>query len=169
MRLTSDAGGDPIPDDLRPVLAGRHAYSALRSTEESRARLVDVIEFAALTGADADIPKDVDEGRLCFRRDWLVSRNLDPLRCALVEVREEAMEPTLPAGSLVLVDRTRTDWLPPRILVVRTDNGLVVKRAAYSKSGQPIMANDRPDWPDSPLPPGVEILGQVRWMAFEFD
>ena len=74
------------------------------------------------------------------------------------------MEPTLPDGCSILVDRSSVEWESPHILLLRTDEGLVVKRAA-DEAGARIMQSDKPDWPDAPLPEDAEIIGRVRWMG----
>ena len=53
--------------------------------------------------------------------------NLDARRCAIIRVRDESIEPTLPDGCSILFDRERRER---RIYVVRTDGGLIVKRTA---------------------------------------
>ena len=74
------------------------------------------------------------------------------------------MEPTLPDGCSILVDLSSVEWEPPHILLLRTCEGLVVKRAA-DEAGARIMQSDNPDWPDAPLPEDAEIIGRVRWMG----
>ena len=65
----------------------------------------------------------------------------------------------------MLVDRASTDWQPPRILVVRSADGLMVMRAATGDDGARIMESDNPYWPAAPLPEDAEIVGRIRWMA----
>ena len=60
------------------------------------------------------------------------------------------MAPTLPDGCSILVDRSSRDWKPPRIMFLRTNEGLVVKRAAEDEAGARIMRCDNPAWPDAP-------------------
>ena len=75
------------------------------------------------------------------------------------------MEPTLPDRCSILVDRSSVEWEPPHILLLRTCEGLVVKRAA-DESGARIMRSDNPDRPDAPLPGDAKIIGRVRWMGY---
>ena len=78
------------------------------------------------------------------------------------------MEPTLPDGCSILVDRSSVEWEPPRIMLLRTGEGLVVKHAA-DEVGVRIMQSDNPDWPDAPLPEDAEIIGRVRWKGCGID
>lgn len=79
------------------------------------------------------------------------------------------MAPTVPDDCSILVDRSSREWEPPGILLLCTDEGLVVKRAAEGEAGARVMRSDNPDWPDAPLPEGAAIIGRVRWMACEAD
>ena len=72
-------------------------------------------------------------GIVWFRRDWLQRLGLDPAQCAVLRVQGEAMAPTIPAGSSILVDRSRTRRRDGQIFVLRTAEGPVVKRAASLK------------------------------------
>ncbi len=146
-RLAAEAGGNPVPDDLRPVLAGRGAVAAL----------------AAAGGAGAGR----DGAR--FRHDWLERLGIDAAQCAMIRVQGDAMEPTLPEGSFVLVDRARTEWRPPGIFALRTGDGPVFRRAVRPDGGGRLMAGDRTGRPAVPLPPDAEILGQARWLAQALD
>lgn len=144
-RLAAGAGGNPIPDDLRPVPAGRGAEAAL----------------AAAGGAGA--------GGARVPHDWLERLGIDAAHCAMIRVQGDAMEPTLPEGSFVLVDRARTEWLPPGIFALRSGNGPIFRRAVRPDGERRLMAGDRAGRSAVPLPPDAEILGQARWLAQALD
>ena len=168
VRLAAGLGRDPIPEDLWPVLlAQRNDEPVARDFKNlpSRAQPVDVIELEAAAGDANGAALERHKGWVWFRREWLERRGLDPETCMVIGVRGDSMEPTIPDGSSILVDRSSTEWVPPRILCVRTLEGLLVKRAAKSVSGEPLMASDHPAWSPAPLPDGAEIVGRVRWMA----
>ena len=57
---------------------------------------------------------------------------LDPAQCAVLRVQGESMAPTLPAGSSILIDRSRTRRRDGQTFVVRAADGLVVKRAGMA-------------------------------------
>ena len=166
-RVVADAGGDPIPDDLWPVLATRRGEDAPSGDETMPpgARPVDIVRLAAAAGGGADVASEAVIGRVWFRRGWLDKHNLDPARCALLGVRGESMEPTLPDGCSVLVDRSRRNWQRGRIYVVRTEGELVVKRAGAAEDGSRSLVSDHPAWADVPWPAGAALVGEVRWMA----
>ena len=85
-------------------------------------------------------------GDVWFRRDWLQSLGLDPAPCAMLRVQGESMEPMLPAGSLALVARNRTRRQDGLFFVLRTAEGMVVKRAVKGADGSQSSASGRNPW-----------------------
>ena len=78
------------------------------------------------------------------------------------------MEPTLPDGCSILVDRKRREPQEDRIYVMRTEEGLVVKRLERDELGRWEARSDNPDWETVPLNYDTEIIGEVRWAARTF-
>jgi len=164
VRAVHAIGGNPIPDDLRDALL-RNGMDDQSTDTPPEARPVDVIELAVAAGAGAETLSEEVAGRLWFRRDWLDEHGLDATRCTVIGVRGESMEPTLMAGSKILINRLRRDWRKDSIYVVHTDDGLVVKRADVDEGGHRLLVSDHPAWEDVPLPNDAEIIGEVVWMA----
>ena len=175
-RLVADAGGDPIPEELRARPASDFAGSDARPVAAANengvppgARSVGTREVAAAAGGGAvDLDEAPVKGPVWFRRDWLDGHGMDPTRCVVISVRGESMEPTLPAGSKILVDRDRTRRRAGRIFVVTTGEGLVVKR--LERNGrQWFLASDHPSWQPVPWPREAEVVGEVRWASRTFE
>ncbi len=129
------------------------------------ARPVDVVELAAAAGGGADAASEEVVGRLWFRRDWLDRRGLDPARCVVIGVTGESMEPTLPDGCSILVDRARTRRRRGRVYVLRTGDGLIAKRAGKDEGGGWLLESDHPAWEPVPWPADAETLGETVWVA----
>ena len=167
VRLTTNAGGDPIPDDLWPVLAVRHGGGVPFAANENvpGARPINVVEFAAAAGDGAEAFDEAVSGRVWFRRDWLDNRGLDPTQCAVIGVRGDSMCRTLPDGCSILVDRQRTELVDKAIFVVRAEDGLVVKRACQAGSGEWTLVSEHRSWPPLAWSAVVEVIGRVVWMA----
>ena len=75
------------------------------------------------------------------------------------------MEPTLPNGSLAVVDSTDTDWDPLSITVVKFGDDMLLRRIVTDDEGRRLMVCDHPDWPDEPWPPDAQIVGQAKWVG----
>ena len=170
-RLVAEAGGDPIPEDLRPagpIPDGLQLVSAedLDGDPPPGARQIEVRELAAAAGGGALELDEAVTGHLAFQRTWLERHGIDPTRCTVIGVKGESMEPTLPDGCSILVDRSRRRRLVGRIYVVRSpDEGIVVKRLAKDDGGGWLLGSDHPAWKPVPWPDGADIIGAVRWFA----
>ena len=131
---------------------------------------VEVVEVAAAAGGGAEVYDETVVGRLWFRDDWLDRQAIDPDQCNVISVRGESMEPTLPDGCSILVDRSqvRRRRRSGRIFVLRTEDGLVVKRAGKDNEGNWQIESENPAWPPVPWTDGTEVIGEVRWAARTF-
>ena len=168
----SDFGSrfDRLESALRGVvIAGSRAeYDA--GDDESTVRPVEVVEVAAAAGGGAEVYDETVVGRLWFRRDWLQRHAMDPAQCHVITVHGQSMEPTLPDGCSILVDRSqrRRRRRERRIFVMRTEDGLVVKRAGKDTEGNWQIESDNEGWEPVPWSRDTEIIGEVRWSAVTF-
>ena len=111
---------------------------------------------------------DLDEtvtGDVYFRAQWLKKHGLNPDRCSVIGVTGESMEPTLVDGCSILLDHDRRQLRAGGIFVVRTGDGLVVKRAGRGRDGGWQLCSDNPDWTPVPWSDDADIVGQVMWTA----
>ncbi len=131
---------------------------------------VEVVEVAAAAGGGAEVYDETVVGRLWFRDDWLDRHAIDPKQCNVITVRGESMEPTLPHGCSILVDLShgRRRRRVGRIFVLRTEDGLVVKRAGKDAEGNWQIESDNEDWEPVPWARDTEVIGEVRWMGRTF-
>ena len=133
--------------------------------EETLSRLDEV---AATAGSGAEVYDETVMARVPFRRAWLRRHEINPRYCHIIGVRGDSMEPTLPNGCQVIVDRKRREPHEGRIYVMRTEDGLVVKRLNQDERGLWMVESDNPDWLTTPMLYGTEIIGEVRWSARTF-
>ena len=89
---------------------------------------MDVVEFEAAAGSGFEIDREHVRGLAWFARSWLDRLGLDATKRAIIRVRGDSMEPTLPDGCSILFDRARRMRRDRGIYVVRTNGGLIVKR-----------------------------------------
>ena len=155
------AGGNPFPPNLRD-----ETLTALVATHEAPpgTRPVDVVEFAAAAGGGTEIDSERVRGLAWFSRSWLDRLGLDATKCAIIRVRGESMEPALPDGCSIMFDRSRQDRREHGIYVVRTNGGLIVKRAVKSGRGWELVS-ENPAVPPEPWPADAEVVGEVVWVA----
>ena len=81
------------------------------------------------------------------------------------------MEPTLTDGCSILIDLNRRRRTAGHLYVIRTDDGLIVKRAGKSRAGHWQLVSDHPDkkeWPTLRWPIDAEVIGEVKWAARTF-
>ena len=171
VRIAVGLGRNPIPEDLWPALAA-HASETLPAGNKKvleAAQPVTVIELENAAGQGDPELGDKFKGWVWFRRGWLEERGLNAEECIVIVYKGQSMAPTLPDGCSILVDQSSREWEPPRLLLLRTDEGLVVKRAAEGEAGVRIMRSDNPACADAPLPKGAEIIGRVRWVGCWID
>lgn len=102
---------------------------------------------------------------LWFGHDWLRHNGLDSTQCLIVRVHGEAMENTLPDGCSVLVNRGQRQRRVGCIYALRTEEGLVVRRAGRDRAGKWLLESDHRDREPVAWPDDAEVIGQVRWMA----
>ncbi len=174
VRLTVETGGNPIPDDLRTVLLGPDevaepgaVYDPVPSSNVVNlpgARPVDVRELSAAAGGGAETFDEKVAGCVWFRSDWLNANGLDPTQCVVIGVRGESMEPVLPSGCSILVDRAHRRRRAGHIFVLRTADGVVVKRLERTPDGW-LLASEHPAWSPIAWSDEIELIGTVRWVA----
>ena len=134
----------------------------------SGARFVDCYEVRLAASRDALLGDSTRVGCLAFRRSWLERHGLDASQCAVMRVPGDSMDPTLNVGSTILVNLAQRRRRPGRVFALRTDDGLVVRRAGKDTAGRWQLVCDHPRRTRRPWPDGAEILGQVRWGSRTF-
>ena len=157
-------------NDLEDIGALAVATVGDGATGAPAARLVQMIEMEAAAGGGAyNLDEAPVAGPVWFRRDWIDSRGIDPMQAVIISVRGDSMEPTLPAGCKILVDRHRRRRHVGHIYVITMPDGLVVKRMGRGEDGGWLLVSDSdsPDWPDMPWPDDAVVAGEVKWMARE--
>ncbi len=144
------------------------AGSSAKDASGAAIRFLEVVEVAAAAGSGAEVYDETPTGTVPFRSDWLSRNVINPANCNVISVRGESMEPTLPDGSSIIVDRSRRELQAGRMFVMRTEEGLVVKRLGKDDKSRWEVRSDNPEWPSTPLTYGAEIIGEVRWVARTF-
>ena len=144
---------------------------ALAADGDADGHVVDVMELDTAAGAGAVVDLERVKDRIKFRRSWLRKHGLVAHQCKVIGVTGESMEPTLVDGCSILIDLNRRCRIEGHIFVVRTDDGLIVKRAKRNRRGAWQLVSDhsnKRDWPTRPWPADAEVIGEVKWAARTF-
>ena len=165
-------GGYPVPEkhaniDTRPVAETKPGYNLDEANDQDGIWNLPIREVRPAAGSGAEVFGEEVVGYVPFRADWLKERSIDPAQADIVQVSGPSMEPTLPDGCSILVDRTRRELQPKRIYVLRNEDGLVVKRVDRNRDGWWVIS-DNPAWLPVSLTEETDIIGEVRWCAKTF-
>ena len=123
---------------------------------------LDSSPITADAGADVLYESRAHHVRLDAR--WLRSHALNPELCDVISMTGDSMEPTLPEGSSILVNRESTKLRDGGIFVLQTSDGLAVKRVRKMNDSW-ILVSDNPLWLPAALDLSDDVIGEVVWNA----
>ena len=141
------------------------------TTDEADGHSVDVMELDTAAGAGAVVDFERVKDRIGFRQSWLRKNGLVAHQCKVLGVKGTSMEPTLVDGCSILIDLNRRSRLVGHLYVIRTGDGLIVKRAGKNRAGAWQLVSDNPDkkeWPTLRWRDNAEVIGEVKWAARTF-
>ena len=124
---------------------------------------VELVEVEAAPNSGALIYDETVKRKLVLPTVLLGELAARPQDCECMRIKGDAMAPTLPDGSLLLVDRLSREWLDGKIYVMETEFGLIARRVKEDENvGWAILEHERED--AAPIPPIgiVNTIGQVR-------
>ena len=167
-------------DDPRPAreIAAelKTRIARVRDLEEGHAEALDptwqdhmgIDQLDTTVGADGTIRDETVIRRVKFPYPWLRKHRLRAHACRIVRMTGEAMEPTIPDGSAILVDTGATNRRDGQIVVIRIADQQVVKRLTHDPDAGWLLSSDSPDrtrWPTEPWPDNATIVGEVKWLG----
>ncbi len=155
----------PREDELADDGALAQPVMAVGDDNVPGARPVEVRELAAAAGGGSEVDTETVTGSLWFRHDWLERHGLEPKQCCIIGVTGESMEPTLEDGCSILVNRAQRRRRVGHLFVVRTEEGLIAKRAGKDDDDNWVLVSEHPSWPPVPWPKDAPVIGEVRWTA----
>ena len=169
---------DPRParvllGELNAKMADLHDIDEDYAAKPSRMKLEETVQIGisqieSAAGAGATVQDEHVLTKVNFPARWLFERGLRPSSCRFIRVKGESMEPTLPDGSLILVDLATEHPKSNKIFVIRTADELIVKRLIKDARMGWLLESDHPQrslWPTQLWPNDAEIIGEVRWVG----
>ena len=125
--------------------------------------LVELVEVEATPNSGAQRYDETFKRRVAYSRGLMGEMADRPLVCQLMRVKGDAMAPTLPGGSLILVDRTIREWHHGKVYVMETEFGLIARRVKMDQNlGWVILEHEGEDAASIPPVGDVNTIGQVR-------
>jgi len=103
---------------------------------------------------------------IALRETWFKDLGMRPDAAAVYAVRDDAMEPTIPIGSLLIVDRSATMITGSGLYAIVGVNGVAARRAQSMFDGSLKLIADNPRYEPELLSPAsvgtLKIAGRVR-------
>lgn len=100
-------------------------------------------EIRASAGPGATVPaSEHADGVVAFARPFLRDQGANPDRCSIIWARGTSMTPTIPDGSILVVDHSQIDVENGCIYVFNVCDRLLVKRARWRMDGRLELVSD---------------------------
>lgn len=174
--LATGAGVPPNerPIQVRlPVVDGRHLAERRAEADqllESHGKAdffknfihLPMYEGVSASAGPGAIPsgEHPNDGVLAFERQFLRDRGAVPDSCTVIKARGDSMTPTIPDGSLLIVDHSQREVANGYITVIGIGDDLLVKRIRRRLDGMIELASDNPAYPVETIP--AERLDHLR-------
>ena len=137
----------------------------------------DNSEFALIPFYEAEISAGLGRNNdshtptkhLAFRRDWLKAKGLYEKDLVTATATGDSMGDTIPNGSTMLIDTSRTNTRDGLIYVIRSQDTFWVKRIQRQLDGSLLLISDNDTYPpmtlDLRINEDVQIIGQVVYIS----
>jgi len=129
---------------------------------------VPFLEAVPSMGGESQRTSRKVKSHLAFRTDWLRTKG-NPERMVVVRADGDSMHPTIPDGSIVLCDESRTGFADGRVFLVEVGDGICIKRLRMGLSGVILISDN--GGIETPVPKGehFRIRGRCLWTARELE
>lgn len=145
----------------------------------------DMRSVEASAGSGAEVSTELVDGRMAFRRDWVLKEGLNPNALCIIRAKGDSMEPTIQDGAPLLVESfsymdqqgnkhyIRHGRTPEEVVkqdgiyVVQLRERLVVKRLQLDMMGGLIVNSDNSAYERIHIPAeqldDIVVIGRVVW------
>ncbi|EHJ48477.1 putative phage repressor [Solidesulfovibrio carbinoliphilus subsp. oakridgensis] len=105
---------------------------------------------------------------LSFRTDWIRSKG-NPEYMTVIRAFGDSMEPTIPDGSVVLIDEGRRQFVKNKVYYLRYNGQMYIKRLVERDGRLAIASDNDPNLLLVSDADDFEIIGRCIWSARELD
>lgn len=128
------------------------------------------LDVVASAGHGAVVPMHESINNVVsFERAFLRNLGAIPEHCKIITARGDSMTPTIPDGSLIVVDHSQRDIVNGWISVVNVSGDLLVKRVRRRLDGNIELISDNPIYPIEAIGPDqvdqLVIIGRVVYFC----
>ena len=163
-----------VAEFLNPKEIGADTMSPVPVDDRNAA--VRLLRAAAVHVRTWPVPVFEDKSWFCpngcayFGEPFLSLFGINPVRCVVAEMHDASMEPRLPEGCVVLIDRSK---VPPNealieretYAVVRDDGELLIRRASHEQDGWVFRADAGSHYGVIRDRENVVVFGRVIWTS----
>ena len=167
-RSASGSATTPTETQIVPMAppAPAHEDQRVRRVQEallmmSRA-LDELMPVETWGGADDDGLHTIGDG---WFRAWMARHGAIPEQCGMTGVDSDDMEPTLPPGSAVVVDRSQARPVESGVFMLRFGKRRAFRRLRRDGPSRWIAYGDNPLCEDSEPMRRPRLVGKVLWSA----
>lgn len=111
------------------------------------------------------VSENAEDSGISIARAFLRRIGAHPNSCILLESKGDSMLPSIPGGSLLVVDRSKTEIEDDMVFVFRVGPGIKVKRAVWRIDGNLDLVSDNEKYPPETYGPDradeIAPIGQV--------
>lgn len=162
--LATGAGLPPHsrPVQLRSSLSPEERELAVANQADEASSLVQLplFDIRASAGLGLPVGPEVQLGAIAFAPTFLRDRGAKPDQCSIITASGDSMQPSIPDGSLLIVDHSQTEIKNGHIMVINVGEDLLVKRIRRRMDGLIDLISDNPAYPPETL--GPDTLQQLR-------
>ena len=127
-------------------------------------------EIRASAGTGAAVPGiEQADGVVAFSMPFLRDQGANPERCSIIWARGDSMLPTIPDGSILVVDCSQTDVVNGCIYVLNVDDDLLVKRVRRRLDATVEIVSDNAIYPPETIRAeqlrSLRVVGRVVYFC----
>lgn len=160
MLPTAHLGGLQQLRDAASRPSGKRALKTTLSLVSDMVLLPVYDDVRASAGKGA-VPFSSDaEGLVAFARTFLRDQGAVPDHCSVIRASGDSMQPSIPDGSLLIVDHSQSEVRNGYIMVINLGDDLLVKRVRRRLDGLVDLISDNPAYPPETI--GTAALQQLR-------